>query len=234
MFITNIINIDFVIVKDITILQLQKSVITYITKGCDYDRHFVLHFCSLQKVFWRVNNLSSTQMRQICVELAKLKFQDSSRPFMRKSFFCNETREIQEGKTSLSLSLSAFSTGWTLTHTLGLAVEHIHTHICASSAEVTLSLSLPLTGRELFSSVLRGEQQSALSHSLTTAGRENFLQRRLRFPSDVAQVNTATAWGTYQLHRLLDERVTKWLDTAPATRREVNETTRYCTGYYDE
>ncbi len=26
-----------------------KSVLANITKGCDYDRHFVLHFCSLQK-----------------------------------------------------------------------------------------------------------------------------------------------------------------------------------------
>jgi len=35
------------------------SVITNITKGCDYDRHFVLHFCSLK-----------TETRQKCVELA--------------------------------------------------------------------------------------------------------------------------------------------------------------------
>ena len=34
------------------------SVITNITKGCDYDRHFVLHFCS-----------QKTETRQKCAEL---------------------------------------------------------------------------------------------------------------------------------------------------------------------
>jgi len=39
-------NIYVVIVTDITNInfQLQKSVITNITKGCNFGRHFVLHF----------------------------------------------------------------------------------------------------------------------------------------------------------------------------------------------
>jgi len=53
-----------------TVLQTLTFVIvteiTNITKGCEYDRHFVLY----KKFFWRFNILFSTKTRQICAELA--------------------------------------------------------------------------------------------------------------------------------------------------------------------
>jgi len=114
-------------------------------------------FCSLQKVFfWRFNILFSTQTRQICVELAKLKFQDSSRPLMRKSFFAMKRGEIERVKP-VFLSLSQPSAqaehshtrlAWlcsTFTHTFVLLQLRSHSH---SSTYEEKSYELMASSRE--------------------------------------------------------------------------------------
>jgi len=115
-------NIYVVIVTDITNInfQLQKSVITNICKLCASKASIAILF-STKSFFWRFNILFSTQTRQICVELAKLKFQDSSRPLMRKSFFAMKRGEIERVKP-VFLSLSQPSAQAEHSHTLGLAV----------------------------------------------------------------------------------------------------------------
>ncbi len=96
------------------------NVITNITKGCDYDGHFVLHFCSLQKVFLASQHFvlhfcsQKTETRQKCAELATkaqitsfmqlFRRQDDAEPAEEEIFFSSSKRRQGRPQTERSVS----------------------------------------------------------------------------------------------------------------------------------